>query len=283
MSYSRNDPSLLGRDRSSRASVKASGTGAGIRVVIADDNQAFSDLLAQNLRGLADFDVVGVADDGVRALELIQQHLPDLVILDIIMPRLDGVGVLEDLRAAGLEKTPRIIAISAIGQESIIRRVLQLGADYYMVKPVEFEVLVKRMRSLLLPAEGEEGGPFVRPKRMQRGQAQDAYIAQLLHQIGVPPHIKGYQFLREAIGMVVMNIELLSSITKVLYPSIAEQFGTTPSRVERAIRHAIEVAWDKGRVDTINSMFGYTIRGDTGKPTNGEFIAMVAEKVRIRG
>ncbi len=258
-----------------------------IRIVIADDNKDFCNILHQFLLTQNDVEVVGIAKDGLEALELIEGKLPDVLILDIIMPHLDGLGVLEKLCTLELDKFPKIIVLSAVGQDKITQRAIALGADYYVVKPFNFDVFMKRIRQLIgsMPSIVEKRKQvdlkpsFISP--VNSGKSLEAKITNIIHEIGVPAHIKGYLYLRDAIGMVVENVELLSAVTKRLYPSIAKKYNTTPSRVERAIRHAIEVAWSRGKVDTINSLFGYTVHDEKGKPTNSEFIAMVADKLRL--
>ncbi|AOT68141.1 sporulation transcription factor Spo0A [Geosporobacter ferrireducens] len=260
-----------------------------ISVLIADDNKDFCEILSEYLGKQEDLEIVGIAKDGLEAIELISQKSPDVLVLDIIMPHLDGLGVLERLASMNLEKFPKVIVLSAVGQDKITQRAISLGADYYVVKPFDFEIFIKRIRQLTgntiaaserrknyndVMIQGTSNAPG-------KNRSLEAEITNIIHEIGVPAHIKGYLYLREAITMVVENIELLSAVTKELYPSIAKKFNTTPSRVERAIRHAIEVAWSRGKVDTINKLFGYTVHNDKGKPTNSEFIAMVADKLRL--
>lgn len=255
-----------------------------ISVLIADDNKDFCNILKEYLSTQDDVDVVGVAKDGNEALDLVSKHNPDVLVLDIIMPHLDGLGVLEKLNTVNLEKFPKIIVLSAVGQDKITQRAINLGADYYVVKPFNFEVFMKRIRQLTgaAPAIVERRHRLESNRGLvNNNQSIEAKITNIIHEIGVPAHIKGYLYLREAIGMVIENIELLSAVTKELYPNIAKKYNTTPSRVERAIRHAIEVAWSRGKVDTINNLFGYTVHTDKGKPTNSEFIAMVADKLRL--
>jgi two-component system response regulator (stage 0 sporulation protein A) len=201
------------------------------------------------------------------------------------MPHLDGLGVLERVNSMDISKKPLFIVLSAVGQDKITQRALALGAEYYVVKPFDMEVLVSRIRQLKNVTQsniiksaysGEDLSRSV-PKPMNI----EAEVTNIMHEIGVPAHIKGYQYLRDAIMMVVEDLEIINSITKQLYPSIAKEYNTTPSRVERAIRHAIEVAWSRGQIDTIDSLFGYTINIGKGKPTNSEFIAMVADKLRL--
>jgi two-component system response regulator (stage 0 sporulation protein A) len=231
--------------------------------------------------------VVGVAKDGLEVIDLIESKFPDVVILDIIMPHLDGLGVLEKLNSMQMEKVPKIIVLSAVGQDKITQKALTLGAEYYVVKPFDMDVFSKRIRECFGMANSEnERKNYIQPLSATIPAATtprelESAITNIIHEIGVPAHIKGYVYLREAITMVVNNMELLSAITKELYPSISRKFNTTPSRVERAIRHAIEVAWGRGRIDVINNLFGYTIHNVKGKPTNSEFIAMIADKLRI--
>jgi len=261
-----------------------------ISVIIADDNKEFCNILNDYLLNQRDIVVTGIAKDGVEALKLIQEKKPDLVVLDIIMPHLDGLGVLERLNSMNLDPMPRIIVLSAVGQDKITQRAITLGADYYVVKPFDMDVFTKRIRQMfnntIYSDETKKTVSMIDTAeiRINRNEPTDlqAEITSIIHEIGVPAHIKGYMYLREAISMVVNDIELLSAVTKELYPSIAKKYNTTASRVERAIRHAIEVAWSRGQVDTINKLFGYTIHNDKGKPTNSEFIAMVADKLRLK-
>ncbi len=252
-----------------------------IKVLIADDNKDFCDILNEYLNRQENIEVVGIANDGVEAVELITNTSPDVIVLDIIMPHLDGLGVLEKINSLSLENYPKVIVLSAVGQDKITQKAISLGADYYVVKPFDMEIFVKRIRELMTKREPNSTRKIHVVAKAKGTTSIESEITNIIHEIGVPAHIKGYQYLREAILMVVNNIELLSAITKELYPGIATKFNTTPSRVERAIRHAIEVAWSRGRVDTINKLFGYTVHDKKGKPTNGEFIAMVADKLRL--
>jgi len=258
-----------------------------ISVLIADDNKDFCEIVSQYLSKQEDIDVVAIAHDGIETLNQIKKIQPDVIVLDIIMPHMDGLGVLEKLHNENLKNTPKIIILSAVGQDKITQRAIALGADYYIVKPFDLEVFVKRIRELASDEFADSDFSFSSslPNLRQENNKKfnlEAEITNIIHEIGVPAHIKGYQYLREAISMVINDMELLSGITKELYPGIAQKFNTTPSRVERAIRHAIEVAWSRGRIDTINKLFGYTIHDEKGKPTNGEFIAMVADKLRMQ-
>ncbi|APC08715.1 sporulation transcription factor Spo0A [Neomoorella thermoacetica] len=248
-----------------------------IKVLIADDNREFCEVLEEYFNEQEDFVLSGVAHNGQETLELIQEQEPDIVILDIIMPHLDGIGVLEKLQVLNFEPRPKIVILTALGQESMTMRSVELGADYYILKPFDLEVLGNRLRQLA------NGHPLpAAPSQVSRaGRNMDVEVTKIIHQMGVPAHIKGYQYLREAILMVIDDVSLLGAVTKELYPLIARKYMTTPSRVERAIRHAIELAWDRGNVEMMNKFFGYTINVERGKPTNSEFIAMVADKLRI--
>ncbi|MCP3806890.1 sporulation transcription factor Spo0A [Paenibacillus sp. Lou8.1] len=259
-----------------------------IEVLLADDNREFTNLLAEYISDQEDMEVTGIAYNGEEVLQRIAEsrNIPDVLILDIIMPHLDGLGVLERLREMNLTPQPKIIMLTAFGQENITQRAVQLGASYYILKPFDMEVLANRVRQLVGPQLVSSSLVTISSMRsnvvpMGKTKNLDASITAIIHEIGVPAHIKGYQYLREAITMVYNNIEILGAITKTLYPAIAEKFKTTASRVERAIRHAIEVAWTRGNIDSISHLFGYTINISKSKPTNSEFIAMVADKLRI--
>ncbi|MCY6354088.1 sporulation transcription factor Spo0A [Clostridium sp. ZS2-4] len=261
-----------------------------ISVVIADDNKEFCNILNDYLLNQRDIVVTGVAKDGIEALKLIQEKQPDLVVLDIIMPHLDGLGVLERLNTINIDPMPRVIVLSAVGQDKITQRAITLGADYYVVKPFDMDVFTKRIRQMfnntISSDQVKKTVSLIETEEIKVRKSEpldlESEITNIIHEIGVPAHIKGYMYLREAISMVVNDVELLSAVTKELYPSIAKKYNTTASRVERAIRHAIEVAWSRGQVETINKIFGYTIHNGKGKPTNSEFIAMVADKLRLK-
>lgn len=255
-----------------------------IKVLIADDNREFCELLNETIRNEDGLEVAGVANHGVEVLEFLSHETVDVVVLDIIMPHLDGIGVLERLRQMDLARPPKVIVLTAFGQETMTQKALELGADYYILKPFNLKVLAERVKQL-----GGDPTPPPKPVAPINGKLQvvpvkhlDVEVTNIIHEIGIPAHIKGYLYLREAILMVINRVDLLSGVTKELYPAIAVKFKTTPSRVERAIRHAIEVAWARGNVDVINGIFGHTVNRDRGKPTNSEFIAMVADKLRMQ-
>jgi two-component system response regulator (stage 0 sporulation protein A) len=254
-----------------------------IEVLLADDNREFVSLLEEYINSQADMNVVGVAYNGNDVIRALQERVPDILILDIIMPHLDGLAVLEQIHAMRLSPQPKIIMLTAFGQEEITKKAVELGASYYILKPFDMEMLAQRIRQIITSKSATSFVSAVKPPSTLavKGRNLDASITNIIHEIGVPAHIKGYLYLREAITMVYNDVELLGSITKVLYPDIAKKFNTTASRVERAIRHAIEVAWSRGNLDSISNLFGYTISNTKAKPTNSEFIAMVADKLRI--
>jgi two-component system response regulator (stage 0 sporulation protein A) len=244
-------------------------------VLLVDDNKEFCEILKDYFEKQDDCTVSGIANNGLQALEMLGQEMPDVMVIDLIMPHLDGIGVLEHLNSE-CEERPKVIILTAFGEETHVRRAVELGANYYMLKPFDMEVLGNRVRQL---AKGTTGAQVVNLHPKSRNL--DVDVTNLIHQMGVPAHVRGYQYLRDAIIMVIKEMTLLGAVTKELYPMIAEKYNTTPSRVERAIRHAIELAWDRGNVELMNKVFGYTIDVERGKPTNSEFIAMVADRLRV--
>lgn len=252
-----------------------------IKVVLADDNRDFTEMMYEFISQQEDMEVVGVAYNGNEVLHLLERGIPDVLILDIIMPHLDGLGVLEHMQQLNLEPKPIIIMLTAFGHENVSQKAVELGASYYILKPFDMEVLVNRIRQTVGHPSFSQSFQATDQTVEKRDRNLDSNITSIIHEVGVPAHIKGYMYLRDAIAMVYRDVELLGSVTKVLYPKIAEMYDTSPSRVERAIRHAIEVAWNRGNVESLNEMFGYTISMTKAKPTNSEFIAMVADKLRI--
>ncbi len=258
-----------------------------VRVGIADDNKDFSNILADFLEMQPGIDVVFKAGDGMQTVDAVIKDKPDVLILDMIMPYLDGLGVLERLNTVSPDAFPKTIMLSAVGQESIAQRAINLGAEYYIVKPFDLNILAKRIQQLsgqMEPADQINKNSVIKSVLIKDNEKKgdlEKDITSIIHEVGVPAHIKGYQYLRDAITMVVEDMDLLGAVTKELYPAIAKRNNTTPSRVERAIRHAIEVAWNRGRIETINNLFGYTVHNDKGKPTNSEFIAIIADKLRL--
>lgn len=253
-------------------------------VVIADDNKDFGNTIREFLCSKEGFEIVETVEDGVTAVQAVERHKPDILILDIVMRRLDGIGVLERLHKLNLDKFPKVIVMSAVGHDKIIQKAIGMGADYYMVKPFDYDSFMERINEVagFEKSNAQKVSSEIAISMAEREELSlEAQISNLLHEVGVPAHIKGYQYLRTSIMDVVNNINLLNAITKELYPNIATVYNTTPSRVERAIRHAIEVAWMRGKVETINNIFGYTIHSNKGKPTNSEFIAMISDKLRL--
>lgn len=259
-----------------------------IRVLIVDDNKRIVSILKDALEKEEDMEVAGTATDGEEALRLISVVKPDVVLLDLIMPKIDGLGVLERLKKREIEHRPEIIVVSAVSQENVTENAFELGAAYYILKPFDNRVVLSRIRALRQQAGVQEEkkenkviSTVFENRNRRLANSLEADVTDIIHEIGIPAHIKGYQYLRDAIIMSVGDTEMLGSITKVLYPTIAKRYKTTPSRVERAIRHAIEVAWSRGKVETIEDLFGYTVNSGKGKPTNSEFIALIADKIRL--
>jgi len=260
-----------------------------MKVLVCDDNRNFTNIVSNFLSSQNDMDVVGIAVNGKEAVEKIIQNKPDVVLLDLVMPELDGLGVIEKLVESKLEKMPRIVLQSAISQEYVIKEALELGAYCFMLKPYELPVLADRIRtaygdtsvaspSFLTPPYNNE---YINVTRVNEVLDAEIEVTNLMHKVGIPANISGHQFLREAILMVIEDRGLITGITKELYPNVAKKYKTTGAKVERAIRHAIEVCWLRGRMDVLENTFGYTINPERGKPTNSEFIAMVADKVRM--
>ena len=255
-----------------------------IKVFVVDDNRELVGLLEDYISSQDDMEVVGISHNGQECLDMLTSVDPDVLVLDIIMPHLDGLAVLERLRDVKKGTIPNVIMLTAFGQEDVTKKAVELGASYFILKPFDMENLGNHIRQVSGNANTfTRKSPNVsyRSQSEQKPKNLDASITSIIHEIGVPAHIKGYLYLREAISMVYNDIELLGSITKVLYPDIAKKYNTTASRVERAIRHAIEVAWSRGNIDSISSLFGYTVSMSKAKPTNSEFIAMVADKLRL--
>ena len=257
-----------------------------IGVAIADDNERIIHMLGSVIASDSELELVGQADNGKDIYDIILNKQPDVVLLDIIMPKEDGLTVMERIqRDENVKKQPVFIVVSAVSQERITEDAFNLGAYYYILKPFDNDMILKRIKNLkrgILPGLSPKADIIAAgqtPKALERNLEMD--VTNVIHEIGVPAHIKGYQYLRDAIIMSVNDMEMLNSITKILYPTIAKKHQTTPSRVERAIRHAIEVAWSRGKLDAIDELFGYTVNSGKGKPTNSEFIALIADKIRL--
>lgn len=254
-----------------------------LSVAVADDNEQVLDILGRIISEDEELTLVGKAKNGEEACGIIRDNKPDVMVLDLIMPGMDGLGVMESVRGDdSLRKIPRFIILTAVGSERITEDAFNLGAEYYMMKPFDKERVIgrikyagnriQRKRNNSIPRETNSATPV---------KSIETLVTEMIHEIGIPAHIKGYHYLRDAILMAVDDMDVLNAITKILYPEIAKKYHTTSSRVERAIRHAIEVAWSRGRLETIDELFGYTINNGKGKPTNSEFIAMIADTIRL--
>jgi two-component system response regulator (stage 0 sporulation protein A) len=255
-----------------------------IKVMIVDDNKEFVNLLSMYIDSQEDMEIVASAYDGKYAVDLLKEKKPDILLLDIIMPEKDGLTVLEEIVKENNISKPVTIVMSAIGQERITQKAISLGATYYVVKPFDMETLVQRLRELI-QSETQSPSMNYTKSTINSGNTSnvpvEVRVTNIIHDVSVPAHIKGYQYIREAILLAVENQDVINSITKTLYPSLAKKFSTTPSRVERAIRHAIEVAWNRGQIEMHDKIFGYTINSNKGKPTNSEFIAMISDILRL--
>lgn len=257
-----------------------------IKIAIADDNKELVKTMTAYFEKHPEIDVLWTAQNGKQCLANLEQGVPDVLLLDIIMPYLDGIAVLEQIRNNDETADLKIIMLTAFGQEDVMTQAAGLGASYFMLKPFEFEQLVNQVfqaASVQKPSRAQQQHSQ-QPVKAEEGvslKVLDTAITTTIKEIGVPAHIKGYSYLREAIQMVYNDNDLLGAVTKILYPDIAEKYKTTPSRVERAIRHAIEVAWNRGNYEVISKTFGYTVHHLKSKPTNSEFIAMIADKIRL--
>ena len=261
-----------------------------IKILIADDNIDFVSTLITYFQSQEDVEIVATAKDGQEAYNKIITEKPTVALLDVIMPHLDGLGVLEKLVSSNID-LPICIMLSAVGQDDVTAQAINLGAKYYILKPFKMDVLMKRIRELVekpivkvpnqITTKETKNNYVDISNQASKEEILEVKVTNIIHEIGVPAHIKGYQYLRDGIMMVVNNIEVINQITKQLYPDLAKKYKTTPSRVERAIRHAIEVAWNRGQIETVENIFGYTVNSNKGKPTNSEFIAMIADKLRL--
>lgn len=250
------------------------------RIVIADNNPEFRIGLKSYLVKKG-YQIVGDCSDGYEAVRLIEETRPDAIVLDLLLPRLDGIEVINETKNRLLSYSPVFIVVTGVSNHRMLTEAANAGACYCIIKPCEYSALSNRLENAL--KEKDNPNPGNKEDASQNSEADlETQVTKIIHQIGVPAHIKGYQYLRSAIIMTMHNTELINAITKQLYPGVAKQYGTTSSRVERAIRHAIEVAWDRGDVDVINSFFGYTVQSTRGKPTNSEFIALVADSLRLK-
>ena len=247
-----------------------------IKVLLGDNGKSFGMPCANLLRSRG-MTVEMVEKDGQRLTESILHSRPDVVLADFFMPHRDIIGVMKAVREAALPQSPHFLVISGFDNPNLEREAMQAGADYYFIKPFDMEMLAERVLAVCGKTE-----PAVRSGIRAGTASLEMRVTEIIHQIGVPAHIKGYQYLRDAILMTIEDDDIINAVTKRLYPAVAKKHATTSSRVERAIRHAIEVAWDRGDVDVLNAYFGYTVHTGRGKPTNSEFIAMIADKFRLQ-
>ncbi|MDR0951530.1 MAG: sporulation transcription factor Spo0A [Oscillospiraceae bacterium] len=252
-----------------------------IRVMIVDSSEDFRYLMADTISAEEDMTVVCTAGDGIEAVELILDKHPDVVLMDLVLTKLDGLGVLHKL-SDRQQQIPPIIIVSGFFNEHVIQEAADMGAYYFMPKPCDMPALLSRIRVALNPNPNRNSSRRQGVQIYRQDGSLESVVTEVLHEIGVPAHIKGYQYLREAIIMTICDMDTINSVTKILYPEVARRFDTTPSRVERAIRHAIEVAWDRGDIETLQKFFGYTVSNVKGKPTNSEFIAMIADCLSLR-
>lgn len=243
------------------------------RVLVADANEEFRTLVVEALRREEDMEVVADTGDGQEAIRLTQELSPDVLLMDLVLSRMGGMEVLDSLS----EPRPYVVILSSFIRGNVADLAAAKGANYYMLKPCRLGAVVQQIRLLPTHGSSEERYPAARTH-----QSLEALVTSIIHEIGVPAHIKGYQYLREAIVMTAENMDVINAVTKILYPEVAKKFGTTASRVERAIRHAIEVAWDRGDLETLQKYFGYTVSNAKGKPTNSEFIAMIADRLQLQ-
>jgi len=247
-----------------------------IKLMLADDNLTLRDSLSAYFSSQPDITLTRPAANGVEVLELTESERPDVLLLDIIMPRLDGLGVLRELMQRPIR--PRVIMLTALRSDEVIARAMELGASYFIIKPAEPREIHQHILTVAGAADPLRISSPETPASAYARWSTDERIANLFLSIGIPAHIKGYQYLREAVRMVIEDGDIINRITKELYPGIAKRYGTSSSKVERAMRHAIEVAWNRGRLDVTNQLLGVTLFNERDKPTNGEFISLIAEK-----
>ena len=243
------------------------------RILLADADEEFRLMLTDVINNEPDMEVTASTGDGAEALQLLTANVADVLIMDLVLGGMDGLDLLRQLSEVSFLRRPNILVLSGFIRGNVVNQAAALGADFFLTKPCRMDAVTERVRLLRLG-----GGVEVSTDR----QSLETLITGIIHEIGVPAHIKGYQYLREAILIAVEDMDVINAVTKVLYPEVAKRFGTTASRVERAIRHAIEVAWDRGDLDTLQRYFGYTVNSAKGKPTNSEFIAMIADRLQLQ-
>ncbi len=257
---------------------------AHLNVAIGDDNERILEILGEIVKGDEELHLVGVANNGEDMCQLIKNKQPDVVLLDLIMPKMDGLSVMDEVaKDRNLKKLPQFIIITAVGQEKITEDAFRKGASYYILKPFQNETVLRQIKYIQSEVHKEKRKPINLTVNIENAPEEnlETKVTNMIHEIGIPAHIKGYHYLRDAIMMAVEDMDVLNAITKIMYPEVAKKHRTTSSRVERAIRHAIEVAWSRGKVDMLDKMFAYTVSYGKGKPTNSEFIALMADTIRL--
>ena len=250
-----------------------------LKIVVADDSSDLGENCAKTFKAYG-MRVLLCAKDGSKLLETIKTEMPNLVLADVFMPNLDILGVMKNIKESNIKNKPMVMAMSAFDNGRLEKELIDAGVEYYFLKPFDINTVAERI--IQLSGWKNEKSPIVVRNNVVTDTQLEMMITDIIHQIGVPAHIKGYHYLREAIILSIKNSDIINSVTKLLYPTVAKKHSTTASRVERAIRHAIEVAWDRGDIDVLNSYFGYTIQNERGKPTNSEFIAMISDKLRLK-
>lgn len=250
-----------------------------LKIVVADDSSQLGESCAKTFKAYG-MNVMLCQKDGLRVIDIIKKEKPDVVLADVFMPNMDILGVIKSIEEINLKDKPMMMAMSGFDNQRLEKELIDGGVDYYFLKP--FDVNIMAQRIIQLSGWKNEHKPLVVKDSVITDTNLEVMITDIIHQIGVPAHIKGYHYLREAIMLSIKNSDIINSVTKLLYPTVAKKHSTTASRVERAIRHAIEVAWDRGDIDILNSYFGYTIQNERGKPTNSEFIAMISDKLRLK-
>ena len=248
-----------------------------IKIILADDSMDFCEMLHMQLENYTGIQVVGMVQDGQELLTQIWEKQPDMIVVDAMLSKKDGLSVIRALQEAHLKKMPSVFMVSSFSSERMMAEAMALKVSYFTIKPCDLADLARRIaaHNTVMPVFTDPG------KNLPPEVELEMRVTNIIHDIGVPAHIKGYQYLREAIIMTVKDMDIINAITKVLYPTVAKRYKTTSSRVERAIRHAIEVAWDRGDVEVLNGFFGYTVSNSKGKPTNSEFISMIADRIRL--
>ncbi len=258
-----------------------------IKVTIVDDNKQYCDVTKKILEKEEEIELISIILDAEKATSQIIEEKPDVVLLDLMMPVKEGMEILTEVMNSNMEEKPKFIVVSGLNQDVMTQRCLEIGACHFMIKPFDYETLPDRIRmygyatqTACVSESGKVTYSLNDPRRFHK-ETLEMRVTNLIHEVGIPAHIRGYRYVREAIMMTVQNKEYIESVTKMLYPELAKKFDTTSSRIERAIRHAIEVAWSRGSVEVQNKIFGYTINSNKGKPTNAEFIAKLSDRISV--